>query len=568
MARRLTVMMSADVVGYSRRIKADEAATLASLRALRDDMFTPLIEDGGGRIAKQMGDGWLVEFTSVTEAVRTAFDVQTRIAGESDLRLRIGLHLGDVVFGDNDIYGDGVNLAARLQEAAEAGTVMVSDLVLRSLDQRLAEQFRHLGKRSFKNIDSEVPVYQWSPPDAAPPRNTAFVKPKALMVGVLPFDNLSDDAAQEFFADGITEEIITTLSKLPHLLVVARNSTFVYKGRSVDVKQVGREQGVDYVLEGSVRTGGNQVRITAQLIDARTGMHVWADRYDRSLDDVFDVQDEIALRIATELQVELLDGEMARFHGPGTRNLEAWTAQLQAAAASQKITRESSAVARRNAERAIALDPGYSAPLCTLGFVCTVEARHGFGDRATALAEARRCAQRALDLEAYNPDAHAVNGFCNAIEGNLDDAIPLFRRALEQNPNHADVAARMSLTLAFAGQTDEAIKVARHAITLNPFYPGWYAGVLGFALRAAGRLDEAEGSFVSYSEMVEGFGHIDLAIIHALRDDTENARRAAAKVLHYRPQFTVSAWSRTQLYSDPARLERDMEALRAAGLPD
>ncbi|NOE18059.1 adenylate cyclase [Ruegeria atlantica] len=550
-------------------MKADENRTLSELRVLRRKIFDPLVSDHRGNIVKRMGDGWIVEFSSVSDAVRCALDLQSQVSAQSSLKLRVGVHLGDIVFDEDDIFGDGINLASRLQEASDEEAVLISDVVHRSLDERLAEQFQRAGERQFKNALSPVEVFQWSPPGSAPPRVTPASHSKSLLIGVLPFDNLSSDPDQEFFADGITEEIITTLSKLPNLLVVARNSTFVYKGRSVDVKQVGLEQGVDLVLEGSVRQSGSRVRITAQLIDAKSGMHIWADRFDRLIEDVFEVQDEIALRIATELQVELLAGEMARFRGSGTKHLDAWTAQLQAVEASRRITKEAQADARRFARQAISLDPGYSAPYCTLGFICTVEARHGFvADRNAALAEARDCARRALEIDSYNPEAHAIAGFADAIDGKLESAIGKFNKALQLNPNHADVAARLSITLAFNRQAKEAIRVARQAITLNPHYPGWYAGVLGLALRLDGQYEEAKKAFTEYGQRVEGFGHLDLVIVHMETDNVEAARDEARNVMKYRPQFSISDWAKTQLFSDAERLEKDCASLRLAGLPE
>ena len=567
--RKLSAVLAADVVNYSGQIKADENQTLEQLRKLRREMFDPLVSDHRGNIVKRLGDGWLVEFKSVSDAVRCALDLQSLVHAHCSLKLRVGVHLGDVVFDEDDMFGDGINIAARLQDASEEGAVLISDVVHRSLDDRLSGLFRRAGERKFKNAPAPVAVFQWSPPGSAPPRVTPPNHSQSLLIGVLPLDNLSSDPDQEFFADGITEEIITTLSKLPNLLVVARNSTFVYKGRSVDVKQVGLEQGVDLVLEGSVRQSRNRVRITAQLIDAKSGMHIWADRYDRHMEDVFEIQDEIALRIATELQVKLLAGEMARFRGSGTKNLNAWNAQLQAVEASRSITREAQADARRYAQQAIALDPEYSAPHCTLGFVCTVEARHGFSaNKAEALVEARECARRALEIESYNPEAHAIDGFADAIDGKLSTAIQKFKKALALNPNHADVAARLSLTLSFDGQAGEAIRVARQAITLNPHYPGWYAGVLGFALRLDEKYDEAITAFNEYGQKVEGFGLVDLVIVHVETDNLEAARDEALKVIKYRPQFTISEWSKTQLFSDSGRLERDCASLSLAGLPE
>lgn len=566
--RRLSAVLAADVVGYSRMMQQDEAGTLAALRGFRAEVFEPTISGHGGTVIKRMGDGWLVEFPAIAGAVLCAVELQQALADAADpVRLRVGVHLGDVVTDDEDIYGDGVNVAARLQQAAEPGAVLVSDIVHRSIDDKMRALFRGAGMREFKNMPDPVAVFEWGGQGPAAVASTGPAK--ARMIAVLPLANLSADPEQDFFADGITEEIITTLSKLPGLQVVARNSTFVYKGRSVDVKQVGAELGAGLVLEGSVRKGGDRARITAQLIDATTGTHLWADRYDRGLKDVFEVQDEIALRVATELQVELLEGEMARFHGAGTRDLEAWSEQMRAVAATRSMTREACAAARRHAARAVQLDPDYAAAWGTTAFALSVEARHGYtASRAETLAEARAAARRSLELEPYNPDAWAVLGFADAIEGKLDTAIAQFRTALEQNPNHADVWARLSITLTFDGQTDQAVRAAEEAIRLNPQYPGWYAGNLGFALRMAGRFDEAEARFREYSQRATGFGHMDLALIYMAKGRADDARREASALMRHRPGFRISTWAETQLFADRALLDRDCDALRRLGLPE
>ncbi|MFC6688237.1 adenylate/guanylate cyclase domain-containing protein [Jhaorihella thermophila] len=566
--RRLSAVLAADVVGYSRMMQQDESGTLSALRGFRAELFEPTVSGHGGEVIKRMGDGWLVVFPAVVQAVRCAVDLQQALAGVAgQLRLRVGVHLGDVVTDEEDIYGDGVNVAARLQQAAEPGAVLVSDIVHRSVDEKMRALFHSAGTRAFKNMPEPVPVFKWGGQGTATVRVNGPAG--ARMIAVLPFANLSTDREQDFFADGITEEVITTLSKLPGLQVVARNSTFVYKGRSVDVKQVGAELGANLVLEGSVRTGGNRARITAQLIDATTATHLWADRYDRSLDNVFEVQDEIALRVATELQVELLEGEMARFHGAGTRDLEAWSEQMRAVACTRSMTREDCAAARRHATRAVQLDPGYAAAYGTMAFAQSVEARHGYTDsRPDTLAEARANARRSLELEPYNPDAWAVLGFADAIEGKLDTAIAQFRQALEQNHNHADVWARLSITLTFRGQTQEAISAAEQAIRLNPQYPGWYAGNLGFALRMAGRFDEAEARFREYSERAAGFGLMDLALIYVATGREADARRAAVELMRHRPGFRISKWAETQLFADKSLLDRDCESLRQLGLPE
>lgn len=336
----------------------------------------------------------------------------------------------------------------------------------------------------------------------------------------------------------------------------------------MDVKRVGAEQGVRYVLEGSVRKFGNKVRITAQLIDATSGLHLWADRYDRAFEGIFELQDEIALKVATELQAELTEGEMARYRGSGTTNLEAWAEQMRALAKTRVVTKESYREARRFAESAAQLDPTYSAPLCTLAHINTVEGRHGFSEsRSISISDARKCARKALDLDPNNPEAHAVLGFADTLEGHHDQAIANFSTALAINPNHADVSARLVVTLAFNEQFEEGITVAQNAMRLNPRYPGWYAGVYGFALRLAGRYDEAIAAFQEYGRLAEGFGLVDLVIVYTVQGDFDAARIAVDEVLQYQPNFTVSSWAKTQLYANKTRLQADVDALTQSGLP-
>ncbi|MGI9391447.1 MAG: adenylate/guanylate cyclase domain-containing protein [Boseongicola sp.] len=578
--RRLAAIVAADVAGYSRLIGADEEATLFALRAHRDEFIEPMIAEHGGRVANTAGDSLLLEFPSVVNAVRCCLAVQEGIAKRNvevpdnrRILFRIGINVGDVVSVGDDLLGDGVNIAARLEAQAEPGGICLSGDAYRQAKGKIAAEFEDLGELELKNITEPVRAYRiTSDQDAAASSeatSAALPLPDKPSIAVLPFENMSGDPEQEVFADGITEEIITTLSKVPSLLVIARNSTFAYRGTSVDVRQVGIEQGVRYVLEGSIRKSGNRVRISAQLIDATTSHHVWAERYDRSIDDIFQLQDEIALKVATEIQVELTEGEMARFRGTGTENLEAWVEQVRAVAKTRVISKESFALARQYAERSIRLDPNYPAPLCILGFINTTEGRLGFSEsRDTSIAEARKCANQALALDPHNPEALGVLGFADAIEGLHEDSIARFKTALDVNPNHADVAIRLSATLSFNEKADEAVKVAEKAMRLNPKYPGFYAGVYGFALRLAGRYDEAIHAFREYGKLAEGFGHVDLTIIFVMTDKLDAARREATEVLKHKPDFTISKWAETQLHTNTECLRMDVEALRQAGLPD
>ncbi|WP_193748760.1 adenylate/guanylate cyclase domain-containing protein [Leisingera sp. ANG-Vp] len=567
MQQKQSAVLAADIVGYTRLMHQDEAATLADLKSLRSTVFNPQVKGCHGALIKSMGDGWLVTFDAVPDAISCARTIQRALRGHPRFRLRIGIHFGAVTIEDEDIFGDAVNLAARLQEAAEAGGILLSEQAIREAGPDLAAAFSNQGPQRFKNVDDAITVYRWNPAPAGGSRTGKPLKPPA--VAVLPFDNLSSDPEGEILSDGLSEDIITTLSKIPQLRVIARNSTFTYKGQAVDIRKVGKEQSADYVLEGSTRKAGNRLRITAQLIDAQSGHHVWADRYDRDLDDIFELQDEISLRVATELQVELLEGEMARLKGSGTRDLRAWYQQIRAFACTREISKQSFAEAKRYALEAHRLDPGYAAPLCTLGFVKTVEARHLFTDTpAVSAGQARDYAHKALELDPHSADAYAVLGFVHAIEGHHDLAVDEFHTALSLNPNHADVAMRLSITLSFAGRAEEAIHYAQRAIQLSPHYPGFYAGILGMAHRLAGNHMDAIDAFQDYSRRTPGFGHMDLALTYAELGDFGTAAKEAQLALKARPDFTITHWAGTQIYADPAQLDHEKDLLRKAGFPE
>ena len=370
--------------------------------------------------------------------------------------------------------------------------------------------------------------------------------PDTPSIAVLPFNNLSGEADQEYLADGITEDIITTLSKLPGLLVVARNSTYVYKGRSVNVKQVGAEQGVRCVLEGSTRMAGDRIRITAQLIDAATGHHLWADRYDRKVDDIFALQDEISIRIVTELQVELLEGEMARLSGTETNSIEAWREQVRAVACTHVITKESYNQARRLAEQAVKIDPDYASPLTTLGWVHWLEGRLGWSDdREISIAKAHKYANQALALGPQNPEAHGILGVVHMIKGRHSEAIAQLEIALDLSPSHANLTAYLSVTRTWNGEAEMGINLAEKAKRLSPIYPAWYSGAHGFALRCAGRFEEATEVLRVFGKRQQGGGHVDLAIVYVETDKIESARHETEEILRHRPNFTIGEWAKT-----------------------
>ena len=420
MERRLAAILAADVVGYSRLMDADEEGVLVRLKAHRDEITNPAIANHKGRIVKLIGDGMLAEFASVVDAVRCAVAIQEAMREHSAdlpedqrIQLRIGINLGDVIIDGEDIYGDGVNIAARLEGLAEVGGICISGTVFDHVRNKVGLEFEDLGERQVKNIPEPLRVYRVAMGKAGESRpansfeasiGLDFTVPDYPSIAVLPFTVMSADPEQEFFADGVSEDIITALSKISRLLVVARNSTFTYKDKAVDVKQVGREQGVRYVLEGSVRKAGNRVRVTAQLIDATTGLHLWAERYERDLEDIFAVQDEITREIVVAMDVQLREGEQHRVWSSGTKNLEAWECVRLATDAALGGAAEAQPRARELLDRALELDPDYATAWAMRGWLYFTEADVGGGignsdqfDKAQA--SAFRCGHRALELD-------------------------------------------------------------------------------------------------------------------------------------------------------------------------
>jgi adenylate cyclase len=576
--RRLAAILAADIVGYSRLMHADEAGTLAAMQGIWTDCFNPTVAAHGGRIVKMMGDGALVEFASAVNAVECAVAIQKAMADRNKARadaesieFRIGVNLGDIVIDGDDIFGDGVNLAARLEGQAPKSGVLVSDAVHVQIKGKVGAVFRDAGELILKNIEAPVRGWRWSGDDtlghaaAGMPSGTG----ETPSIAVLPFANMSGDPEQEFFADGLVEDIITTLSKLDGLRVIARNSTFVYKGQAVDIREAARQLGVRYVLEGSVRTSANRMRITAQLIDAGDGSHVWAERYDRAMDDIFAVQDEITLVVATEMRVRLTEGEQARIHYSTTSNVEAWTLWVQGLSHFRRsVTKEDMGRALASWKRALALDPDSAALHAMVGFIHYLDVRFGWwDDRAAALGKARRYADQAMALDPEDPDANRTLSLTLLLEGQYGQAADRVRKALDLAPGSAEVATFACFILAFAGHAEEAVAHGERAMTLSPNCPGYYLGHLGNAYRLAGRFDEAIAAFKAYHARSPGFGLSDLVIAYQQTGRSEEAKRAAEQLLAIRPEFAITAWADTQFRADAAGLETDIAALRAAGLP-
>jgi adenylate cyclase len=582
--RRLAAILAADVAGYSRLIGADEQGTLNRLRAIRTEIVDPAIAQHRGRIVKTTGDGLLVEFTSVVDALQCATQIQTVIAErntgidtEKRIELRMGINVGDVVVEDGDIFGDGVNVAARLEGLADPGGICVSARVQEDAAGRLELAFDDLGEQNLKNIGRPVRVYRVRLDNA---RGQSIVKsvdaspllpiPDKPSIAVLPFANMSGDPDQEYFADGMVEEIITALSKMRWFFVIARNSSFTYKGRPVDVKQVGRELGVRYVLEGSVRKGSSRLRITAQLVDAESGNHLWAERYDRDLSDIFAVQDEITQRVVAAIEPELYEAENIRSRRKPPENLDAWECVIRALSAMGQGTREATAEAERLCRRATAIAPGYGQAHSLLGWAILRRSLWS-GDLDTMLVAVRTETQIALSLDDRDPWAHLVQAMSLRRSRRFADAARSARRALELNPNLAAAHADLAISLAHLGG-QEAVDSAEHALRLSPRDRN-VASEASLALTIVYFSTERYPECITWARtMIEkNSGHLAfhffLTAALAMQGDLTAAAEARDALLRLRPEFSLT-WMTENLPPTGALNERLCDGLRKAGVPE
>ena len=519
--RRLTAILAADVAGYSRLMGQDEAGTLARLRTHRRELIDPKIAEHKGRIVKTTGDGILIEFPSVVEAVACALAVQQGMAernAETPERqrivFRVGINLGDVIVEDGDIHGDGVNVAARLEGIAEPGEICVSTVVRDEVKGRLDCAFDDLGEKALKNIERAVRVYRvqrgaLNAPDPPPAEERpVLVLPDKPSIAVLPFQNMSGDPEQEYFADGTVEEIITALSRIRWLFVIARNSSFTYKGQAIDVKRVGRELGVRYVLEGSVRRGGNRVRVTAQLIDALTGAHVWADRYDRDLSDIFAVQDEITASVAGVIEPALAEAEQQRALRKPPERLDAWEAYQRGMWHFNKHGTEENRTAQRFFRQAMAIDPNFAPAHYGVALALQWDVWH-YSTRSLLEVQgpAREEAGIAVSLDDKDAMAHAVLAHMLMWGSEWEAAIAEARAAVALNPNSAFVISMLGCVLGFAGYREEALDRLRQAMRASPHDPltwlwmQWFGAVQFFA----GKFDAAQATLREVIRLRPGF---------------------------------------------------------------
>jgi TolB-like protein/class 3 adenylate cyclase len=622
--RKLTAILSADVVGYSLLMENNEEATIQTLNTYRNSMSN-LIQQYRGRVVDTTGDNLLAEFTSAVDAVNCAVEIQRDLAErnaeltyERKMEFRIGVNVGDVVEEEDRIYGEGVNIAARVESMADAGGICISGRTYDQVANKLDLEYENLGEHQVKNISTPIRVYRvLSYPGAAAHRviqaketlgrkrrniailaavvvviavglgiwqfymrrptvepasveKMAFALPDKPSIAVLAFDNLSGDPEQEYFSDGIAENIITALSKVGELFVIARNSSFTYKGKPVKVQQISQELGIRYVLEGSVRKSGDRVRITAQLIDAINGQHLWAENYDRNLEDIFEIQDEITMKIVTGMRVNLTEGEQARLFEKQTNNLDVFLKYTQFLSLSRVGTKESLNRRGQIAKEIIDIEPDNPLGYRLMGWYHHNLVDFGVSPKEN-LEKALMFGKKALEMDESDGFSHSLLGSIYNKMGKLEKAIESGKRSVELQPNGDLVHNVYAITLDCAGHDDEAIAYSRRSIRLNPFPPHWYYQILG---RAYGKKGEYENALKEFKKALQRapespWSHLDLALIYSFLGRDEEARASAAKCMELAPYITVGMFSEpSPCKGDKAFVNKLRDSMRKAGFPE
>ena len=574
--RKLAAIISADVKGYSRLMGDDEAATVATLKRYRE-VLIDIIRRYRGRVVDSPGDNLLAEFPSVVDAVECAVEIQEDLHARNlelqemrRMEFRIGINLGDVIQDEERIYGDGVNIAARMEGLADGGGICISGAVFDSIENKLTLGYEYLGEKVVKNISKPVRAYKvLLEHDAHRTEGGGLVDPPDRpSIAVLPFTNMSGDPDQEYFSDGITEDLITDLSKISGLFVIARNSVFTYKGKAVRVEEVGRELNVRYVLEGSVRKANNRVRITAQLVDAHTSGHIWAERYDRELKDIFALQDEVTHEIVSVLAVKLTDEERKRLVNKGTANLEAYDYALRGLEYVYRFTKQANTVARNMFQKAIDLDPQYAIAYSQLGNTHMMEWSFGWSQDPATLERAFDLAQQAITLDELEPMAHGLLSNVYLWKKEYDRAIEEVKKALEIDPNNADRLLILAGVLNWVGKPEEAIDLINRAMQLNPIYPVWYLWELGHAYYLTGQLDKA---IATLKELIENNPNFHPAYAYLTASTVElgkveEARSEWVEIEKLSAHISIGDWEQRLPYKDPKMLKRLFDALKKAGI--
>jgi len=575
--------MAGDIAGYSRLMSVDEEGTLRQLKAHRRELVDPKIAEYRGRIVKTTGDGMLVEFASVVDAVRCAVDIargmrerNEGVPADRRIEFRTGINVGDIISDGDDIFGDGVNVAARLEALAEPNGIMVSRVVYEQVRDKLNFSFDDLGEQAVKNIPRPIGVHRVSLSENVPTgtagrglvgsKHDASVRPS---IAVLPFNNISGDPEQEYFADGISEDIITGLSKLRWFFVIARNSTFTYKGKAVDVKRAARELGVRYVLEGSVRKGGNRVRITAQLIDALTGNHIWADRYDGNLTDVFELQDEITRKVVAAIEPKLLEAEAIRSQARSPEDLGGWDLVARALSHFWKLNQAESKLAITILRQATQDHPNYAPAHSMLAFSLLVSTHVGWIPSVEEREPAAQLARRAMELDESDPWAFMALGYLAFAGRKTDEAVRQFRTALELNPNFAAAHGYIGWALAFDGQSEKALVHFDQSMKMSPRDPfnSLVIGGMSAAHYMAGRYLEAVEFARQSVELRPGLmsAHRILCASLAQAGQIEEAKEVMRTLLRLHPTMTI-AWIKESVPYTPEPMSKFLEGMRKAGL--
>ena len=582
--RRLTTILAADVVGYSRLMAADESGTLAQLKTHRKELIEPKSAEYHGRVVKLKGDGTLMEFGSVVDAVNFAVDFQRAMAGRNvdvpedrQVTYRIGINIGDIIVEGDDIYGDGVNIAARLEGMAEPGGICVARNVYNQVKSKVEASFEDLGEKEVKNIPEPLRVYRVAterlPSAATSPATKPLPLPDKPSIAVLPFTNMSGDPEQEYFSDGITEDVITELSRFHALTVIARNSSFQYKGQSPNIQNVGAELSVRYVLEGSVRKAGNRVRVTAQLIDTASGGHIWADRFDRDLSDIFEVQDEITQRIVASVAPGIVSAEMQKAKRKDVSTLDAWDRIMRAHWHLARFTMEDNAEARKLLTQAAQIEPDSALALGDLAMIHTFDAIWNWGiSRDQSLAAAKEAARRAVAIDENNAWGHIALGVVETFSGHHDEAVRRLERATGISPNDPNAHGHLGFALALAGESEKANSELEEAIRLSPrdpFLAFWFMSRAASAFAAECHKETIEWCHKTIEENPRFPGaYRILAATYGNLDEIDQAKEALAELLHQMPGLTVAATREQVPWKRPEHAERYLKGLRKAGLPE
>ncbi|MBT3369924.1 MAG: tetratricopeptide repeat protein [Rhodospirillaceae bacterium] len=569
--------MAADIAGFSRLVGFDEEATLSAQRAHRSELIEPLLAEHHGRIANTAGDSFLFEFPSAVEAVRCSMAVQDgmaernqNIAAERRIEYRIGVNVDDVMTDGDDLLGDGVNIAARLESICQPGSIVLSDDAFRQVRDRLEIAWEDGGEHEVKNIARPVKVWRWSPASSATVADTPLALPDKPSIAVLPFDNMSGDPEQEYFSDGLTEDIITGLSRLRWLFVIARNSSFAYKGEAIDVKRVGQELGVRYLLEGSVRKSGRRIRVTAQLIETASGNHIWAERYDRDLEDIFDLQDELTGAISANVDAELADSERQLSRQKST-NLDAWDYFQRGNWHLYKYSKDGMAEARQHFETAVARAPEFASPHAALAYVSAGEALFGYvADPAAVLEEGLRHGEQAVALDSRDAYSHYGLGRICTLLGDQGRAIPALERAIDINPSFAQAHYGLGFAHLWFGRAETASDFFTTAIRLSPNDPQlWtFFHLRGLASFLLGDFTAAEPDFISATQAKgdEGIIYTVMAANYGMMNKADEARTALDELRRLSPDASITRVRTRYSTLHAPYLEITISGLRKAGL--